>query len=238
MHSLGLSRRNFVASTVSAAAALSAGDPAAARSPSVQTPLRSVSGAVPFKFDRAAFQAIVDRPYPHRQLVAPSSFKAATEAMSHFRNSLAAYADPNGFAAGPNSLHCAAVLYGGYSYNMVLDDAMYAKYPIGLLNDEEMRPSDTSARGYWTALRRNPMADFLHPLLDQGVSFFVCNNALSGLAVEIARRTAPKGVDVTREQVVAVHDELAEHFLPGTMLVPAGVAAVNAAQEARFTFLP
>jgi hypothetical protein len=28
------------------------------------------------------------------------------------------------------------------------------------------------------------------------------------------------------------------HFLPGTTLVPAGVAALNAAQEARFTFLP
>jgi len=197
-----------------------------------------VSGAVPFTFDRAAFQAVVARPYPHRQLAAPSSFKAATEAMSHFKNALAAYADPNGFAAGPNSLHCVAVLYGGYSYNMVLDDAMYAKYPIGLMNDEEMRPNDLSARAYWTALRSNPMAEFLHPLIEQGVSFFVCNNALSGYAVQLARRTAPKDAEVTREQVVAIHDELAAHFMPGAMLVPAGVAAVNAAQEARFTFLP
>jgi hypothetical protein len=28
------------------------------------------------------------------------------------------------------------------------------------------------------------------------------------------------------------------HFLPGTTLVPAGFAALNAAQEAHFTFLP
>ena len=121
---------------------------------------------------------------------------------------------------------------------MVLDDAMYAKYPIGLMNDEEMRPNDLSARGYWKGLRKNPMGEFLHPLLDQGVSFFVCNHSLSALAVEIARRTAPKDLAVTRDQVVAIHDELAEHFLPGATLVPAGVAAVNAVQEARFTFLP
>jgi intracellular sulfur oxidation DsrE/DsrF family protein len=144
----------------------------------------------------------------------------------------------NGFAGGPNSLHCAVVLYAGRSYTVVFDDAMYAKYPLGLINDEEMRPKDTSARAYWTALRRNPMADFIRPLTEQGVSLFVCNNALSGFAAELARRTVPQGDTVTREQVVAIHDELAAHFIPGTMLVPAGVAAVNAAQEARFTFLP
>jgi intracellular sulfur oxidation DsrE/DsrF family protein len=101
-----------------------------------------------------------------------------------------------------------------------------------------MRPNDLSYRAYWTGLKKNPMADFLKPLVDQGVSFFVCNNALSGFAFELAQKVAPGGASVTRESVVAIHDELAAHFLPGTMLVPAGVAAVNAAQEARFTFLP
>jgi len=241
LDSFDLSRRSFVASVVSTAAVVSANDAAPAQSRqelSERAQLRAVSATVPFRFDRAAFQAVIERPYPHRQFVAPASYAAATVAMSHFQNSLAAYADPNGFAAGPKSLHCAAVLYSGYSYNMVLDDALYAKYPIGLLDDEEMRPTDLSARAYWKALRRNPMADFLGPLVDQGVSFFVCNHAISALAVEIARRITPKDVAVTREQVVAIHDELAKHFIPGTMLVPAGVAAVNAAQEARFTFLP
>jgi len=239
LSSFELSRHNFIASGVSAAAASGrASDLALAPAAVDQAPQPQVSGVVPFSFDRAAFQAIVERPYPHRQLVAPSSFQAATVAMSHFKNSLAAYADPKGFAGGPNSLHCAAVLYAGRSYTLAFDDAMYAKYPLGLINDEEMRPNDTSARAYWTALRRNPMADFMRPLAEQGVALFVCNNALSGFAAELARRTVPQGGAVTREQVVAIHDELAAHFLPGTMLVPAGVAAVNAAQEARFTFLP
>jgi intracellular sulfur oxidation DsrE/DsrF family protein len=239
MSSFDLSRHDFIATGVSAAAGIRAGEPVAASSPAEQPTQPPVSGAVPFPFDRAAFQAIVERPYPHRQLVAPSSFQATTVAMSHIKNSLAAYADPHGFAGGPNSLHCAAVLYAGRSYTMAFDDAMYAKYPLGLIDDEEMRPNDTSARAYWTALRRNPMADFVRSLTEQGVSLFVCNNALSGFAVELARRVVvPPGSAVTRERVVAIHDELAAHFLPGTMLVPAGVAAVNAAQEARFTFLP
>jgi intracellular sulfur oxidation DsrE/DsrF family protein len=237
MNEFVLSRGAFVASAT-AAVAVGSGSDAAAQSTEDKSEAKSISGAVPFAFDRAAFTAVLARPYPHRQLAAPQTFADATVALSHFRNSLAAYADPNGFAAGPNSLHCAAVLYAGRSYTMVLDDAMYAKYPIGLLADEEMRPNDTSARAYWTALRKNPMNDFVRPLTDQGVSFFVCNNALSGFAVELARRAATKDAPATREQVVAIHDDLAAHFVMGTMLVPAGVAAVNAAQEARFTFLP
>jgi len=235
MRSFELSRRTFVAGTV---AAVGVSDHVSAQSPPPAAESPPVSGAVPFPFDRAAFRALIERPFPHRQVAAPASFQDSTVAMSHFKNALAAYADPNGFAAGPKSLHCAAVLYAGYSYTTVLDDAMYAKYPIGLLDDEEMRPNDLSARAYWTALRRNPMAEFVQPLVAQGVSFFVCNNALSNFAVALARRTAPKGVAVTRQQVVAIHDELANHFLPGTMLVPAGVAALVAVQEAGFTFLP
>jgi intracellular sulfur oxidation DsrE/DsrF family protein len=34
-----------------------------------------------------------------------------------------------------------------------------------------------------------------------------------------------------------MHDDLAAHFVPGVMLVPAGVAAINAVQEAHFTYL-
>jgi len=241
MEPFDLSRRSFVVSAISATSIVSANDPKPSQlplRPADRAGIRTVSASVPFHFDREAFQKILERPFIHRQLAVPMSYVTATAVMSRFQNALAAYADTNGFAAGPNSLHCVAVLYGGYSYNMVLDDAMYAKYPIGLMNDEEMRPSDLRFRDYWKGLRKNPMGDFLHPLLEQGVSFFVCNHSLSALAVEVARRIVPRDTALTREQVVAIHDDLAQHFLPGAMLVPAGVAAVNAVQEAHFTFLP
>jgi intracellular sulfur oxidation DsrE/DsrF family protein len=196
-----------------------------------------ISAAVPFHFDIAVFQAILDQPFPHRQLAIPQTYGSATVAMGHFQNSLAAYADPNGYAAGPNSLHCAAVLYAGRSFVMVLDDAMFAKYELGIFADEEMRPTDSTYRAYWKGLQHNPMRDFLQPLIEAGISFFVCNNGLSGFAYEIALK-ASQGTPVSRETVVAIHDDLAAHFISGTMLVPSGVAAANALQEARFTYLP
>jgi intracellular sulfur oxidation DsrE/DsrF family protein len=237
MKPLTFSRRSFVAVTASAVALSNPAEPAVAQAkPAPVAP--NAAGTVPYHFDRAAFMAVIDRPYPHRQLVAPASWGASTIAIAHFKNSLAAYADPNGFDGGPKSLHCAAVLYMGYSIHLALNDAMWAKYPIGLMSDEEMRPTDLTYRAYWTALKTNTMIDSMRPLMDQGLSLFVCNNALSGLSLTIAQRVAPSGTTVTRDQVVAVHDDLAANFVPNTILVPAGVAAVNAAQEARFTFMP
>jgi intracellular sulfur oxidation DsrE/DsrF family protein len=234
-----LSRLDFLASTTSAAslAATANGSPTLPSSPAPASGHPKLSAAVPFPFDRVAFAAILDRPQPHRQLAVPKDYGSATVALAHFNNSLAAYADPSGFAAGPDSLHCAAVLYSGRSLLMVLDDAMWAKYQLGTLADEEQRPTDTTYRALWAAKTTNPVADFIQPLIASGCSFFVCNNALSGFAFELALK-AGKGSPITRESVVAIHDELAAHFVANTMLVPAGVAAVNAAQEARFTYLP
>jgi intracellular sulfur oxidation DsrE/DsrF family protein len=80
-------------------------------------------------------------------------------------------------------------------------------------------------------------ADYRQLVEQHGASFFVCNNALSGIAGVIAKKLTEPGKAVTRDQVVAIHDDLATHFLPGALLVPAGVAAINAAQEAKFTLL-
>jgi intracellular sulfur oxidation DsrE/DsrF family protein len=234
-----LSRLGFLASTTSAFSVATGAAALASPSPPGATVAAKpkLSAAVPFAFDRAAFAAILDRPQPHRQLAVPADYGRATVALSHFNNSLAAYADPHGFAAGPDSLHCAAVLYAGRSFLMVLDDAMWAKYRLGTLADEEMRPNDTTYRALWAAKTANPVVDFMQPLIASGLSFFVCNNSLSGFAFELALR-AGNGASITREAVIAIHDELAAHFVANTMLVPAGVAAVNAAQEARFTYLP
>jgi intracellular sulfur oxidation DsrE/DsrF family protein len=230
-----ISRRVFMGTTPVMAIGVGAESvPAGAAVP----PTADVSATIPIAFDRDTFRAVVNRAFPHRQVAAPQSFSDATVALSHFRNALAAYADPNGFAAGSNSLHCAAVLYAGRSYALAFNDAMYAKYPIGLLSDEEMRPSDTSARAYWAAVKRNPLNDFYQPLVDQGVSLFVCNNALSKYAADIARRTATPGAPLTRKRVVAVHSDLTQNLVRGAMLVPAGVAALIALQEAGFTYLP
>jgi len=230
-----LTRRDFVATGALATTGLVAPSAALAEAP-VDRP--ALGATVPFDFDLSALERVADEAYAHRQVAAPPTYAAATALMSRFKNALDAYTDPHGFAGGARSLHCAAVLYAGRSYTMAFDDAMYAKYPIGLVNDEEMRPDDTRYRAYWTAVRHNTMMEFLRPLIEQGLSLFVCNHALSGFALELARRVAPNGSPPTRAQVVRVHDDLASHFVPRTMLVPAGVAAVNALQEHRYTYLP
>jgi intracellular sulfur oxidation DsrE/DsrF family protein len=236
-----LSRGTFV-SSFAAAAFLRDDAPAAAApatppppSPAERARLDALHAAVPFRFDRVAFQAILDTPYPHRQSFVFLSFERAA-GYAGVQGSLNAYADPNGFAAGPHGLHVGVVLLGGHA--LVLDDAMWRKYPIGLLADEEMHPTDTTYRAYWTNLKHNQYGETHERLVAQDVAFFVCNNSFTSYARGIAQRTAPAGTTLTRERIVAVHDELAAHFLPNTMLVPAGVAAINALQEARFTYCP
>jgi hypothetical protein len=231
-----VSRRAFVAGATVAAAAgapmLAAADvPAPAPSPAAPAAAPGTFDTVPFTFDVAGFTAVVEQPYAHRQLVTATSYAAATDAMAFMNNTLRAYADPIGFNAGPKSVHVAAVFYHGTSVLLALNEAMYDTYPLHTI----ITPSDENNA---KASRANDgIAAYGDLVAKHGASFFVCNNALSGVSGVIAKKMAAPGKAVTRAQVVAIHDDLAANFLPGTLLVPAGVAAINAAQEARFTLL-
>ena len=123
-----------------------------------------------------------------------------------------------------------------FAARAALDDSMYAKYPLAATI---IKVAGTAKPGIDQGTQANPEATFYGELVaEHGVSFFVCNNALSGIAAAVAGAIAPAGAPATRAAFVAVHDDMAAHFLPGTWLVPAGVAALNAAQEAHFTLLP
>jgi intracellular sulfur oxidation DsrE/DsrF family protein len=216
----GMIRSSFIAVGAMSAAgfALSATEASAA------TPA-PVSAAVPFSFDRAAFDAQLAKPYPHRQLF--GSTKLADGAVLHYmENSLRAYAD--GFGEGAGTLHVAAVLYGT-SLALAAQDAMWPKYDLAGVLRTEGETLQSSAGS------KNPYAARVAALVAQGATFFICNNALSGAAYRLAKLVAHG--EPTRAQVVTIHDDLAAHLLPGAMVVPAGVAAINAGQEARFTYL-
>ena len=236
-----LSRSSFLAIGLGAGIAptsVAAAEQTKMFSPTEVADIKRLAAAVPFHFDRARFEAILAAPAPHRQVVVATSYSAVGTALSHIRNSIKAYADPLGFDAGPHGLRAAAVFYGGYAYAAALDDAMWQKYPIGPLVMEELHPGDAAFAETAKTLKTNLVAPIYRALVvEEDVSFFICNNALSGFVYQIANAAA-HGAAITRETVVAMHDEFVAHFLPGTMLVPAGVAALNAAQEARYTFLP
>lgn len=212
-------RRDFLAA--GATGVVAAAVPAAA-SP-IPTP---APGAL--RFDRAAFEAVLDRPFRHKQVFATTQL-AGGVVLHYMENSLKAYAE--GFGEGPGTLHAAAVMYGT-SLVLAFDDAMWAKYDLG--------PAVNAIPGYKSDPQlnapRNPFAARVAALAKSGASFFVCNNALNGTIGMLAERAAKIKGHAPLEHA-AVHDDLAAHLLEGAMIVPAGVAALNAAQEAKFTLV-
>ncbi|HEY4439641.1 MAG TPA: hypothetical protein VGN14_04255 [Candidatus Elarobacter sp.] len=183
---------------------------------------------------------MVRQPFKHRQLFAATgTWQGGVDALIHMQRSVNTYADPNGFNAGAGSLHVACVFFEGDTPLVALDDAMYAKYPILVVAMKKMHPETTLYAERAKAAHANPSgSDYRRLAQEHGASFFVCNTALSGLSYEIAREITPAGETVSRDHVVAIHQELAAHVLPGTLLVPTGVAAMNAVQEEGFTVLP
>lgn len=111
-----------------------------------------------------------------------------------------------------------------------LDDATWAKYKIG----EVFKITDPATKAIAT---RNP---YLRPegmsfagseipaLMNRGVIFTVCNRALTHMS---ARLAAGAGVsaDVAKQEWTA-------GLVPGAVLVPIGVLAVNRAQEKGCTY--
>lgn len=218
-------RRDFLAAgaTGVVAAAVPAAVPAAAAASPIPTP---APGAL--RFDRAAFEAVLERPFRHKQVFATTQL-AGGLVLHYMENSMKAYAD--GFGEGPGTLHAAAVMYGT-SLGLAFDDAMWAKYQIGEgLNGFPGYKSDPQLN-----VPRNPFAARVAALAKSGASFFVCNNALNGVIGALVERAAKSKGRAPLDHA-AVHDDLAAHLLDGAMIVPAGVAALNAAQEAKFTLV-
>ena len=214
------SRRIFIAASAVIAAAggvFESGGLAAADAE--QDPERAVVA-----FDLGALMARLDEPAKHKQVFA-SPRVAEGAVLGYMRNSLDAY--ETGFGEGPGTLRVAAVFYGR-GVALALDDQAWTKYKIaaGLEKlGEKLSHSERTGNPYWHA---PPGENSLEVLAGRGALYLACNNALKGLA------SALSGPDGSSEDV---HADLRRHLIPGAILVPAGVAALNAAQEARFTYM-
>ncbi|HYZ17289.1 MAG TPA: hypothetical protein VE591_12850 [Candidatus Acidoferrum sp.] len=215
-------RHSFLAAGVSGVAAatvLSRSDISAAAAPT--------HGSL--RFDPSSFYAVLQRPYRHKQVFASTKLENGL-VLHYMENSLKAYAD--GFAEGPGTLHVAAVLYGP-ALVLALSDAMWQKYGIAdAVNNAFGETLDTNE-----TRDHNPFAASVAVLVKHGASVFVCNNALGGDIARVLARRANNVSQPTDAQRLAVHDDLARNVLPGAMIVPAGVAALNACQEAKFTLV-
>ncbi len=200
-------------------------------------PYARAAGNPAFRFDENRFNAILARPARHRQAFASTKIAKGT-VLDEMVASMYAYEITLGQGAG--TLHAVAVFYHGSAIALALGDAVWNELLIPALPHmpatwrADFNDAGAAAGRGNPFLRRSrtlaPQDDAsLEALASRGCHFFVCNNALSGTADLVARWLHRTEADV--------YQTFLRGLVPGVMAVPAGVMAVNACQEAHFTYL-
>jgi intracellular sulfur oxidation DsrE/DsrF family protein len=157
----------------------------------------------------------------HRQLF--HAIDLNDRAMLMASNYLTAY--ENEFGAKPGEVNAIIGVHGG-ALNIGFNDAAWAKYGLGKSNNvtdpttKEVAVRNIYARGGELAVET---------LQKRGVLFLMCNTALRLRSRALA---AERG-----ETYDVVYNDLSASRLPGVVLVPAMVVAINRAQEKGITYL-
>jgi intracellular sulfur oxidation DsrE/DsrF family protein len=223
------SRASFLAAGTAGAALIAAAGPVSAAVP-------------PGVADRAALESVLHRPAKHKQVIATSKVDGGA-CLRFAVNTLNAF--QFAYGEGPGSVHSACVFYGS-SLFIAANDTLWGRYQLFDVLDNVgdslpsvvHTPQNPFLRAH-SSLRASDSPDdlrgFYHDpsveaLTRRGVSFFVCNNALTEASRQIAV--------VQKADAHNVYDDFRHNLVPGAIIVPAGVAAVALAQEAGFTFLP
>jgi len=227
-------RKMFLGTTAAAAAAvLSARQSAAAEE---EVSLSGAPARTPIHFhvlksdeyDRAGMMATLSVDNPHKQvfesvsplLVAPG----VASVYIHMQNAMNAYE----FSFGNGKLSTLAVLIGP-SIVFALNDAAWQKYHIGgALNlDATNTYYRADSNLDLSATPDDPDGIYQdwsgQAVLKRGGKFMVCHNATTAVAGLFASKLGLKPQDVLAD--------FKRNMLPGFMLVPAGVGAVQLAQE-------
>jgi len=205
-------RRRFLGRAAAALAALGAGLPAVGRA-------ETVLGSSSDDAEHDAWMRTVKG--KHRQFF--HALTAADTAMLMANNYLDAYTQE--FGAKPAEVGAVIGVHGG-ALALGFNDAAWAKYSMG-------KGSNVTDPGTKEPAVRNIFATGGTLSVDatqkRGVVFLLCNTALRMRARATA---AERG-----ETYETVYGDLKASLLPGMILVPALVVAINRAQEAGFTYL-
>lgn len=199
---------------------------------------RAEAAPATFVFDRNAFERILAEPILHKQCF------AATEIQNGiiFNSMIASlYAYEFDLHEGAGSLHAVAVLYHPVAVALGLNDQIWNDLIIpalphlspylhgGLTDGKKLVPGRGNPylhRAVATPLEDDPS---IEALASRGCHFFLCNNALTGLAESLA--------PVHGSSSAKIHSRFLGSIVPNALVVPAGVMAINACQEAQFTYL-
>lgn len=187
-------------------------------------PPKSESGALTFEFDQRRFNEILNKPAKHKQCFGATKI-AGGDVLEGMTNSLNAY--EQFLKEGPGALQAVAVLYHGLSICLAMNDAIWNELLVPALKfaPESIRKDIGTAKPG----SGNPYRDDFQALVQRGSSFFVCHNAIAGFSELLA--------GALKQPQANLHARLMAGLLPGALAVPAGVMAVNACQEAKFTYI-
>ena len=212
-----------IATALTPAIALAAGPPQTAKT-SAKIP--------PFVFDRTAFETLISRNAEHRH-----SYAAVNSDNGHvldaMTNVLNAYEESLG--EKPASVISAAVFYHGTSVGLGFNDRVWNELLIPAIPKmpkpvtADLPPLKVGDGNPWLHKPKSGNYDSsIETLATRGAIFLVCNNATTAFAYALAR--------VLDQPATDVYTRLAGGLVANGMLVPAGVWAVHALQEAHFTY--
>ena len=230
-------RKDFLLAASALTLAPALADAKTASKPSPKPPIYE---KLTFTFDRARFERILREPARHKQCFGATMIDGGS-VLGGMNNTINAYEDY--LREGTGAMHAVGVLYHSTAVTLALDDAVW---------NELLSPSFKNA-GFLKRMGAQTRADiaslalgkgnpFLHPskadgpfdssverLVSRGAHFFVCHNAIMGFSAAVAHavKSTPR----------AVHARLMAGIVPGALVVPAGGMAINACQEAQFTYI-
>ena len=186
-------------------------------------------------FDLESFNALLDGAQSHKTLFTAVQIEGG-EVLLAMRNTLNGYRD---VGVDWSDVLPVAVLYHGLSIFLAFDDLVWNRYVYpfsGKLKHGNGAAQIASVREFGAT--GNPCLreqggegdiSIRSLVADAGARFFVCNNAALGTASMVSKALG--------KPFETVYGDFAHHLVPNAMLVPAGVWAVHAIQEQRFTLL-
>ena len=172
-------------------------------------------------------------PAKHRLVFDTTTFHGFGEALLYANNFI--IANKTDYGVDSNELAIVIIARHG-STAFGFNDAMWAKYgktfaDIAKAQDPHTKEAPTmniyDAAGYGVELPS--FGSTIGTLAKQGVQFAVCSMATGGLAGEVGRRMGVNG-DVVLKELVA-------NLVANARMVPAGIVAVNRAQERGYTLV-
>lgn len=185
------------------------------------------------EYDKASMMQKITIDSPHKQVfvsVVPLIIAPGIASLYiHMQNSMNAYQ----FSLGLGNLSTLGVLIGP-SIVFGLNDDMWKKYGFGKGLGKAVGLAPTNVY-YQASSNLDPSAAPDDPngiyqdwsaqaVLKRGGQFFVCHNAMTGVAMMVA-------MNMNQGNPKAVLADWEKNLLPGFQMVPAGVACVQQAQE-------